>query len=247
MSWRPIPVLLALALVWGLGACGSDSSTTAPTTAESTSGVGGSAAPAGGGGKPASGGTTDGAPHQGGASAGRNGSGNSGGGHPKRSRSSGDAVPGENTHFTPPAHRDSGGGARQFEARGGDNSIQESGQEASGSDFGEAAAALHAYLDARAAGAWAVACEYLAPGVYRGLAGQGGGAPGCAEILAGLSAGLPPRALRDVAVADVGSFRVEGDSGFLLFHGAHGVDWFVPMVREDGSWKVAALAPSALP
>lgn len=157
-------------------------------------------------------------------------------------------VPGDTRDgFQPPPHHDSGGGVKQFESKGGDNSIQESGSEASGPEFAAAAAALHAYLDARAAGAWAVACEYLSPGAYEPLTEPGGGGgPSCPEVLARLSGGLPQRALREVAVADVGSFRVEGDSGFILFHGAHGADWFAPMVREDGHWKVGAIAPSAL-
>ena len=137
--------------------------------------------------------------------------------------------------FTPPAHQDSGGGAAQFETKGGDNSIQEFGSEASGSDFEAAAAALHGYLDARAAAAWTAACAYMSPGVAN-----------CPETLASLSADVPAAALSEAAEADVAALRIEGDRGFLLFHGARGTNYFMPLVREGGTWKVAAIAPSAI-
>jgi len=152
--------------------------------------------------------------------------------------------------FTPRPHQDSGGGSRQFITKGADNSIQEFGSEASGSDLEEAAEVLHAYLDARAAGAWGAACDRLSPGVVEQLLRQvgssGGKEVGCAELLAALSAGIPAAVRREAATADIGALRVEGDSGFLIFHGAGSEDFFIPMHREDGGWVVAAIAPSPL-
>jgi len=151
-----------------------------------------------------------------------------------------------------PAHRGSAAGVASFETKGGDNSIQESGSEADASEVSEAAVALHGYLNARAEGEWANACSYMTAGVTAQLsqltAGASGDkkAPGCAKLLAALSTGIPSAALREGAQADVGALRVEGDSAFLLFHGAHGVDYFMPMAQEGGEWKVAAIAPSAL-
>lgn len=238
-----MPALLLIAAVaWAGAGCGSDSPNTpgtGPAAAARPESSGGSAGvPAdrdGSGNGPAKrtdGGNTSGGSHGGAAAS---------AGHPE--------APSEDSHFTPPRHHDSGGGAAQYKIKGADNSIQESGTEASSAEFDEAAAALHAYLDARAAGAWSVACDNLARGVVGQLAalgGEGGDAHSCAEILAGLTAGVSPGALREATVADVGSLRVDGDSGFLLYRGAHGTTWFVPMAREDGSWKVAALAASAV-
>lgn len=154
-------------------------------------------------------------------------------------------------HFAPRPHHDSGGGAKQFEVKGGDNSIQESGSEASGAEITQAAAALHGYLDARAAHAWRAACSHMAAGLASSLgqlagSSSAGKQPSCAQLLASLSAGLPPAVLREAAVADVGALRVEGSRAFILFHGAHGTSYFMPMSREGGGWKVAAIAPSAL-
>jgi hypothetical protein len=157
-------------------------------------------------------------------------------------------VPTGAKDFHPPAHDDSGGGSQQFEAKGGDNSIQEFGSESSGDEFAEAAAALHGYLDARAAGSWAAACDYIAPGFAKSVSSlaQGSEEVGCPKLLAQLSAGVPAAALREAAIADVGSLRAEGDSGFVIFTGRGGETYFMPMSHQGGRWRVAALAPSAL-
>jgi hypothetical protein len=152
----------------------------------------------------------------------------------------------------PPGHHDPPTGAAAFEVKGGDNSIPEFGSEASEPELQAAATALHAYLDARAARAWSAACSYLSPGIAASLVTQLGGTgkaagASCPEILATLSAGASPSALREAAVAKVAALRMEADHGFLLFHGARGVDYFMPMTREGGAWTIAAVAPSAMP
>jgi hypothetical protein len=152
--------------------------------------------------------------------------------------------------FKPHSHQDSGGGSGQFKTKGGDNSIQEFGGESSGSEFDEAATALHNYLDARAQRAWSAACRYLAAGVTKELIAElsgGEGPTSCGELLASLSADLPQAVLQEAAVADVGSLRVEDEHGFLLFHVADQADYFIPMAREGGHWRVAAFAPSVVP
>lgn len=159
-------------------------------------------------------------------------------------------APEEPSDFAPPTHHDSGGGAKQFETGGGDNSIQEFGAEPSSEEFDEAAGTFHAFLDARAARAWAAACERLAPQVseslVEGLGSTRGAGSSCAEILAGLTGAVPAATLREAAVADVGAFRVEGERGFIIFRGADGQPYFMPMARQGGRWKVAAIAPSPL-
>jgi len=153
--------------------------------------------------------------------------------------------------FTPRRHHDSGGGVKQYETKGGDNSIQEYGEETSGADFDAAARVLHEYLDARAARAWGAACERLSATSVEELTQQlgaaaGGRQPSCAAVLAALTSPLPPSVLREAAEADVGAVRVEGERAFVLFHGPHGA-YFMPMADEDGDWKVAAIAASPLP
>lgn len=154
------------------------------------------------------------------------------------------------------SHHEAATGAASFETKGGDNSIQESGSEGSASELKQAAASLHGYLAARAAGEWGRACSYMANGLttsLRHFAGstaggseKGGRAPSCAKLLAALSAGIPASARREAGVAEAGALRTEGNRAFLLFHGARGTDYFMPMAMQGGKWTVAAVAPSAL-
>jgi hypothetical protein len=225
-----VPLALLLALILA-GCGGGGSSTTASTSGSAATG----------------GSDTTTAPSAAGAAA--KGKSATGGSHPGAAAQG--AVPGDTgASFTPPAHHDSGGGSAQFKAKGGDNSIQESGSEASSAQLAQAAADLHGYLDARAGGAWRAACSHMtstATASFSQLATGGqGAAQSCPKLLANLFAGMPAYAKRDTTIADVGALRVKGDSAYLLFHGAHSADYFMPMAREDGRWKVAAVAASAL-
>lgn len=151
------------------------------------------------------------------------------------------------------AHPDSGGGAAQFRHKGGDNSIQEFGREASASERERAAAVLHSYLDSRVAHRWDAACFYMAAELVAGLErfatayGQQNHLDGCGEILATLSGNAGQKTLEEAAQADVGSLRTDGRRGFLLYHGARGLALQMPVAKEGGAWKVAALDGSPLP
>jgi hypothetical protein len=151
------------------------------------------------------------------------------------------------------SHEDSGGGVEQFLGpQGSDNSVQEFGSEASDAEFEEAAAVLHAFLDARAAGDWEGACEQLATSTAEAFDEFAEKLPqfkgsGCADVLESLSGRVPESELKRTAVADVGALRVEGDQAFLLYHGVAGVDYAITMVQEDGRWKVASMAGVPLP
>jgi hypothetical protein len=230
---RKLTLLVVLPFALLLAACGSggSSSSSVATTSSATPQPRAASAPRSGGERKPDSGATGSKPPQSGRS---------------------EAPPTPEPAFEPRPHHDSGGGSKQFEAKGGDNSIEEYGSETSGSEFDEAARAFHDFLDARAAGAWAAACKRMASAVTEGLirqlgSAEGGGKPTCATVLADLSTGVPRAALREEAdQADVAALRVEGDRGFLLFRGVEGEAFFVPMLREDGQWKVAAIAPSAL-
>jgi len=149
------------------------------------------------------------------------------------------------------AHHDSGGGAKQFSHKGGDNSIQESGAEASATERDAAAAVLHAYLDARVAHRWDEACFYLSASAVTLLEefadrfGKDKGIQSCPEVLEALSSGSGQSALQQSARVDVGSLRVAGDHGFLLYRGAGREAYAIPMVTEGGAWKVGAVDGTA--
>jgi hypothetical protein len=147
----------------------------------------------------------------------------------------------------PVSHHDSGGGSEQFRVKSGDNTVQEFGQEAGAAERARAAAALHGYLDSRAARDWSSACSFLSLSTLAvieqipKLAHKQGKVSGCPAVLGGLTGGAPTAALKASAIADVGALRVRGNSAYLLFHGPHHYDYLMPMVKERGSWKVGGV------
>jgi hypothetical protein len=145
----------------------------------------------------------------------------------------------------------SGGGSGQFRVKGGDNSIQDFGEESGESELEEAAASLHAFLVARAERDWPTACAHLAKTVERQLeqlasrSGKLSGA-GCAEILAALTPPLPPQVQKESTVVDAGSLRSEGERAFLIYRGAEETAYAISMAQEDGAWKVGGLAATPI-
>jgi hypothetical protein len=147
------------------------------------------------------------------------------------------------------AHHDSGSGSSQFRQKGGDNSVPDYGYEASASEREEAAQPLHAYLDSVAAHRWPAACAYVSRGVIAELeqlsqlAKQQTQVESCPEFLAALNGEGSQSALATAAAqTDVASLRVDGDRGFVIYRGAKGQGYAMPMAREQGVWRVAALA-----
>lgn len=145
----------------------------------------------------------------------------------------------------------SGGGSEQFRVKGGDNSVQDFGEESSESELEEAATSLHDFLVARAEEDWPTACSHLAKTVtqqLKQLASQSGklSSAGCARILAALTPPLPAKVQKESTILDAGSLRTEGEQAFLIYRGAEGMVYAIPMKPESGAWKVGALAATPL-
>lgn len=151
----------------------------------------------------------------------------------------------------PNRHKDSGGGSKQFRRPGYDNSIQDSGKEADPETFSVVAAVVHAFLDAQAANDHAELCNYLSSGLIAELlkmAEQSDSIPQeCAAVIDVLMVPLNAKAGRRLATADIGSVRVDGDRAFVLYWGAGKERLVLPIVRENGQWRIAALGASPLP
>lgn len=221
-------VLLALALV----ACGGDGDSTS-TAAQATSGQGGEveAIPPGGGkSEPEEGEGT-------GGSSKTNGSGSTGGSGSGGSNSSAAVAP----------LRVSGGGSDQFRTEGGDNSIEEFGEEGDESELQEAAEAVHDFFAARVAEEWTRACSYLAAPVVEQLERlvAQSSRQGCAPALDALTRPVPAALQREITTIDAGSLRQDGEQAFLIYHGAGDTAYAMPLRQEDGEWKVGALGGSA--
>lgn len=170
-----------------------------------------------------------------------------------KSGSSGGGGSGKSaSEFVPRHHHDSGGGSKQFQVKGGDNSVQEFGKEAVNSELDEAAAALHNFLDARAQGNWAAACQYMSKAVTESFAKLGAGSKqikntSCPAVLAKLINPAAKQLMKEEAAkANVGSLRVEGGRSFIIYTGTQKTILAMPMAHEGGAWKVASLAGTPL-
>lgn len=230
-----IAAAAAMLLAVALAACGGGSDSSSTTTEATAQGQAAVESSAGG-------------PAQGKA---KPGGGEAKSGFGESSAKSGSAG-GNSGNFVPKNHHDSGGGSEQFRVKGGDNSIQEFGAEADAAEFDAAAAALHNFLDARAAGDWAAACSYMSKRVtdsLEKLAAQSkqGGATSCGEILEKLTNPAAKQLLlTEAAKADVASLRLEDEGAFIIYTGLGGTALAIPMANEGGAWKVSSLAGTPL-
>ncbi len=226
-----VVALAALLIAVGLGACGSSGSSSSTSTA------------AGQG--QAEGKSSQEAPKQAGA---KSDEGKSGSGAEGQAGGSGPSA----SEFTPRHHSDSGGGSAKYKVKGGDNSVQEFGEEAGKSEFAAAAAALHNFLDARAEGNWAATCNYVSKSITESLEKLAAQAKqlkdkGCAALLQALTNPAAMSALKTEAEqANVRSLRTKGEQAFVLYTGPHGAILAMPMANEGGDWKVSSLAGTPL-
>lgn len=145
----------------------------------------------------------------------------------------------------------SGGGSAQFRTKGGDNSIQEFGDESDESELQEAAEVVHGFYVSRAAEEWGKACSYLAKSNIEQLEQIAKQSPqlkeaGCAPVLRAFTRPLPASVSREITTVDAGSLRHEGEQGFLIYYGADHAKYAMPLRNEGGSWKVTALSGTTL-
>lgn len=144
----------------------------------------------------------------------------------------------------------SGGGSAQFRTKGGDNSIQEFGEEGE-SELQEVAETVHSFYVARGEENWDAACSYLAKANVEQLVELVSQSPkfkgvGCGGALKAFTQPLPPALEREITTVDAGSFRHEDGQGFLIYFGPKRAVYSMPMREEGGVWKVAALSGSAI-
>jgi hypothetical protein len=143
----------------------------------------------------------------------------------------------------------SGGGSAKYRVKGGDNSIQEFGEESDEAELREAAEALHGFYVTRAEERWDAACSYLTAQLVEQFEAFASRAPklkgaDCGEFLKAFTRPLPPSIVREITRVDAVSLRREGDRAFLLYRGDEGTLYAMPMGQEDGAWKVGSVAPT---
>jgi hypothetical protein len=137
-------------------------------------------------------------------------------------------------------------------SKGGDNSIQTWGLEASADERAKVTAILQAFLDARAADDWATACSYLAAeqrAEFESLGnGDKRGNAACAETMRAFATGVPASAYEEEAQIDyVLSLRVGEGHAFLIYTRPDTNKIYANALREeDGTWKVISVGPTVI-
>lgn len=145
-----------------------------------------------------------------------------------------------------------GGGKSGATKVGGERGVRDYGEEASESELRQAAEAVHGFYVARAEKKWRTACFYLATlmeGRLDELAAKSPrahGVQGCPALVKVFAPSLPPAGVRASTAVDARSLRRKGESGFLIYHGARGKTYSIPMHLESESWLVAALGAKPL-
>lgn len=122
------------------------------------------------------------------------------------------------------------------------NKIVKFGQEASAEERAAANAVVTESLKARAGADFATQCETLSKKAISEVPG----AKGSRDCPAKLKKFAEPlsdsqRVRADSLTGPVAAFRVKGDDGYVLYHGNDGKDHALPLEKEEGTWKVAAL------
>lgn len=135
----------------------------------------------------------------------------------------------------------------EFVIPGGDNTIQYFGREGSAKEREEASQVVIAWDRARAAEKWKKDCSYLsrpyidlvvtdAEGTSKGKATN------CVEALEFFGP-LASGEFGQTTTGPIDSLRISQKTGYAQYHGRKGIDWIVPLEKEDGKWKVAVTAP----
>lgn len=106
-----------------------------------------------------------------------------------------------------------------------------------------ASAVLEAYMAARGTQNWPTACAQMTPKAIASLERFAGVGRGCVATFAAFYPHLAPGSWDNTMTGPITTLRADG---FAIYHGTTGRDYGMPMVKEGGGWKVAAVGPIAV-
>ncbi|MFL5340392.1 MAG: hypothetical protein ACJ8F7_09595 [Gemmataceae bacterium] len=140
------------------------------------------------------------------------------------------------------------GPTREFIVPGGDNAMPEYGREAAAMERKQASALIQRWMRARAARDFVDECRYFSRRFIRHFV------TGDAEVVSEGRVKTCPQALayfgsdasgdfKNTLTGPIDSLRVAKGLGFAQYHGKGGIDWEIPVNKEDGTWRVAKAAP----
>jgi hypothetical protein len=143
----------------------------------------------------------------------------------------------------------------QFLKATGPNELVEFGAEASRAEREEANAVLEENFKARAAADFTAQCVTLSAQTIKEVdytahvSSTRKSEKGCGGKLRELATPLSKskEAREDRLDGPIPAMRIKGKRAYALFHGTDGKNWVMPMKKEGGEWRVAALQEEALP
>jgi hypothetical protein len=139
----------------------------------------------------------------------------------------------------------------EFVGKGENGQLATLGKVASTAEREAASRALEESFQARAASDWAGQCSTLAAEVIKQIEKTAtvlGASPGCVKALEKQAEPTPPSALANPMTGPIDVLRTNlGVQAFAFFHGTENKDYVVPLTKEGGQWKVAALTTQEVP
>jgi hypothetical protein len=147
---------------------------------------------------------------------------------------------------TPTVAEESQTGSASFDTEGY-KKILSFGREAGPAEVEAAEAVVAAYLRARAELDGEAACSHIGRLSVRLLSNTPPDLEECAEGFVATASEIPAPERASTMTDGLASLRVEGDRAYALYHGAKGVDYFIPMVKQGGEWKLAKLSFGVFP
>lgn len=140
------------------------------------------------------------------------------------------------------------GPSRQFLIRGGDNSVQTFGREATKAEREQASEVIQAWMKARAAQDWAKDCSYFSRKYIHRLVAEDavkvshGKVKNCPQALAYFGHQASGTYENNLS-GPIDSLRVGEGHGYAQYHGNDGHDWVITVDRERSRWWVGIAAP----
>ncbi len=139
-----------------------------------------------------------------------------------------------------------------FRSKGGDNSIQNYGEEEGAAERTAATKTITVFFAASRDKEWAKVCGVLSKKVQAQMEELTKHAPqfkgkNCAGVIETLFSSAPANANRPESIkGGVVALRRKGDQSFALYHAVNGKPYAFPLVREGGEWKLIGMAPTPL-
>lgn len=120
------------------------------------------------------------------------------------------------------------------------------GEEASATEREEASRILERSLEARAAGDYPTQCSTLSKVVIEAIE-KARYKENCVGTLTIEDTLIPPRKTVNTMQGPIAALRVQGTTGYALYHGKGGQDYAMRMELENGKWKVGEVLTVKLP